>query len=270
MGHGRVEGAHIATLRHVGRHVAQIDDDLGMVTGRQGNHSDRQPEGRRRLILVAHEIGTVLQMGCRPRSPCFSGAQFVAVARCIAETEIVWQRPVVKIQESARRGIGVDDMRLRIEHDEAAARNVQHPGQPLAPDTQLAKAVGAQDAAHARQQFHAAVGLGEKVVGAALQPGDERRLVVEHRDQHDRHFGDRGIGPQPAAHLVAVHLGHHDVEQHQVGMNLHGQDKRLSAGGGEVQIIAIGREQRLQVHAIEWIVVDDQNDRSSRHLSPLP
>ena len=38
----------------------------------------------------------------------------------------------------------------------------------------------------------------------------------DRRDHDDRQMPQLGVGLQVLEHLVPVHLGHHDVEQHQV------------------------------------------------------
>src|SRR5262249_10296912 len=76
-----------------------------------------------------------------------------------------------------------------------------------------------------------------------------------------------GVGAQTAAHLVAVHVGHHHVEDNQVGGFGFGFANGLPTRAGCRNLVALPLEhQSDQLQAVN-IVVDDQNFLS--HADPL-
>ena len=60
-------------------------------------------------------------------------------------------------------------------------------------------------------------GLGDVVVGARLEPGDEVVSVGLSGDDDDRHDARRAQG---TAHVESRHVGETQVEQHEVGLVL--------------------------------------------------
>jgi hypothetical protein len=103
-------------------------------------------------------------------------------------------------------------------------------GAGVAVDLQRAKAQGlcggraaalgapAQHGADARQQLARLKGLGQVVVGAQLQADDAVHRVALGGEHQHRHLG-RGAGQRAdaAAHVQAVHVGQHQVEDDQIG-----------------------------------------------------
>ncbi len=73
-----------------------------------------------------------------------------------------------------------------------------------------------QHRTHARHQRRLVDGLGQIFVGPRLEPRDDVPRVGFRRDEDDRHERKRRIVLQQAADVEAVHLRHHDVEQHEV------------------------------------------------------
>jgi hypothetical protein len=67
------------------------------------------------------------------------------------------------------------------------------------------------------------------------------------------------IGLELAADLEAVHVRHHDVEQHDVAFGALAQRQRLRPAlrGGDVEIF--GRQPRFQQLHIGRHIVDDEN-----------
>ena len=58
--------------------------------------------------------------------------------------------------------------------------------------------------------------LGQVLVGAGIQPGHDVLGVGHGGDEDDRRERKRGVVLEAPAHLEAVDLRHHDVEQDQV------------------------------------------------------
>src|SRR5262249_12141580 len=68
-----------------------------------------------------------------------------------------------------------------------------------------------------------------------------------------------GIALEPAAHLEAVELGHHHVEQNKIGQVLPRGLKRLLAVDRLQQVVAVHLESRVEDVAVNLVVVDDQD-----------
>ncbi len=70
---------------------------------------------------------------------------------------------------------------------------------------------------HTRLQFHRGKRLGEKIVGTDLQRFKFRLFIRARREQDDRDARGRRVFAQLAAHLQAVLVRHHQVEQNKIG-----------------------------------------------------
>ena len=114
----------------------------------------------------------------------------------------------------------------------------------------------AQGGAHARHQLAHAEGLGDVVVGAAIEGLHLVALVRSHRQHDDRHGGPF---THAGDHLHAVQVGQTEVEHHQVRL----VDRRRPDGGvgvlGLYHGIAVGVEAGLEEPADLRFVVDDQD-----------
>lgn len=126
---------------------------------------------------------------------------------------------------------------------------------------EAAIAVQARDGAEPGAQLGGVEGLAEEVVGPGLQPAQLGGAVVEGGEHDHRHGGERGLGAQLRADFVAVHAGHHDVEEDDVGPGLRGGERGGTVLGAE-DAVAL----RLQEHVEEvpglGFVVDDEDGGS--------
>ena len=120
-----------------------------------------------------------------------------------------------------------------------------------------AQALALARLAQRQQQIGGREGLREVVVGAALHglDGELRRAVGRHQDHG-------GLGQPPhqlGEQLEAVHAGHAQIAEHELG----GRDLELAQGGFGVGcaggFIALGREHQLEALAQGVVVVDDQD-----------
>ena len=68
-------------------------------------------------------------------------------------------------------------------------------------------------------------------------------------------------GAQPVEHLEAVHAGHLDVEQHEIGRLALGERQAFLAGRGADELVALVLEGHPQRIADRRFVVDDQDAR---------
>ena len=64
---------------------------------------------------------------------------------------------------------------------------------------------------------------------------------------------------QPIQHVEAVHAGHLDVEEHEVGRLALGERQALLAGGGADEVVPFVFERHPQRVADGRFVVDDQD-----------
>jgi hypothetical protein len=74
----------------------------------------------------------------------------------------------------------------------------------------------ASQRAHARNESHIGYRLGEEVVGARIEPPDAVGGLVERSDHDDGNMVGRQPCLQAATDLEAVHIRHHDVQQHEI------------------------------------------------------
>ncbi len=111
--------------------------------------------------------------------------------------------------------------------------------------------------------------LGEEIVRARFQPSHAIGGIVERRHHHHRDEMRLRIGFQPPADLEAVHVRHHDVEQHDVALGAFADLQRLRTATGGRHVEIFRRQAGFQQLHIGWNIIDDQNTRGHR-LSPYP
>ena len=104
-------------------------------------------------------------------------------------------------------------------------------------------------------------GLAIEVVRAGL---DRRELLLlaARRDHHHRQEARRLVRADAPADLVAVHLGHEDVEQDEADAARRNALERLGAGRGRHDVVPARSQHRLEQADVLRQVVDDQ-DRAS-------
>ena len=81
--------------------------------------------------------------------------------------------------------------------------------------------------------------------------------------------GSDGIAFEALANLDAIHLGHHDIQQHQVGLMGTGQFQRCFAVSGGENVVAVHRETRLQDVHVHRLIVHDEELRWCFHVGFL-
>jgi hypothetical protein len=119
----------------------------------------------------------------------------------------------------------------------------------------------AQHRVHAQHQLAGAEGLGDVVVGTGLETEHAVLLGAERGEQDDRHVTGK---TQAAAHLEAVHPGHHHVEDQQVGAPACVLGERGGTVAGLSDVVARGEEVGHDHLADGDVVVDDQHARHVR------
>jgi len=107
--------------------------------------------------------------------------------------------------------------------------------------------------------------LGEVLVGTGLEPRDDVLRVGHHGHEDDRREGKIPHRLQPPAHLDAVELRHHDIEEDQVGPRRARDCEGLLTVTGGDDVVALAREARANDPDVARVVVDDQDARRSPH-----
>ena len=114
----------------------------------------------------------------------------------------------------------------------------------------VARTLHGDEVADARAELLDGEGL-QHVVLCPLPEQTHAQVLIELRRQHeDRRAGELALSPQRPHQLVASHLRHHDVGQHQVGVQ----------GPGLLQTVAAVHRRR------HLVVVRERVDQESAHL----
>ena len=100
--------------------------------------------------------------------------------------------------------------------------------------------------------------FGDVIHRAGVEPPRQILHVRLGRDEDDGNVRDRFIFFEAAAGLEAVHLGHHDVQQHQVRMDGRSDAEGLGPAGGEKDLMAERCQHLAQQVEIGGLVVDQQ------------
>ena len=174
---------------------------------------------------------------------------------------LIGRRPVVDQQDApALAGIGHRAAlgRLHADLERGDGAHAQLVGHHLQP----------RQRAHARHQHDVGDRLGEEIVGAGFQPAHAVGGAVERGDHHDGNEMRRRVRLQPAAHLEAVHVGHHDVEQDDVAFGARADRQRLGAVRCGRHVEIFGRQARFQQLDVGGNIIDDQNTRGHGNSPP--
>ena len=134
----------------------------------------------------------------------------------------------------------------------------------------VVKRFDAEQRAHPGEQLRLIDRLGQEVVGASLDALHALLGGIERGDHHDRQHGRGRVVANLPAHLVAAHLRHHHVEQHQVGVLALDDGQRLGARRRGDRAIALGREQIGQELHVLRGVVHDEDGRGHRRPATAP
>jgi hypothetical protein len=122
--------------------------------------------------------------------------------------------------------------------------------------------------AHARQHHRGPQRLGDVVDRAHRQPALFLLGGVERGDADHRDVARQRIGAQAAHHLEAVHAGHHQVEQDQIGLRLQrSQLERRRAGIGRAHRV-VAHQQFAQHREVLGDVIDDEHGRRQHRPTP--
>jgi hypothetical protein len=120
-------------------------------------------------------------------------------------------------------------------------------------------AVGAPDhRLHPGDDLARGEGLGDVVVGAELEAEHAVDLVVARGAEQDRH--PVAVGPQPPAHLGAVHLRQPDVEHHRDGAQGAGRGEAAAPVALHVDAEALAGEVEPQQVGDRRLVLDDEDE----------
>ena len=127
---------------------------------------------------------------------------------------------------------------------------------------------GLERALRGPQQLRDRERLLHEVEGA--EPGRlDRRLDRAVAREHDDRAVQRVLLVPLAQQRDAVHVGHPDVEQHEVGLLARGRAARGSRVGRDLDLVALFREDFREQPPDVSLVVDDQNSRRTHAFSLL-
>ncbi len=104
-------------------------------------------------------------------------------------------------------------------------------------------------------------GLWEVVFRPGLDAAHDAVDLVERRDHDHRHMPGSGIVLEPAQHLEAVHVRHHQVEQDQIEFGFRQDLQRRQAAVRLDHDMAVATEPSRQQFAIGLHVIDHEDAR---------
>jgi hypothetical protein len=132
-----------------------------------------------------------------------------------------------------------------------------------------ARLAAPQERADAGREHAGTEGLGDVVVGPALEAGDHVGLLALGREHHHGHVAGLGLALEPPADLQAVHRRQHEVENDQIRRLTTGGLERLLAAAHAVDAVALLRE--VVAHELEQIllVVDDEDQGGRQGVGGL-
>ena len=119
-----------------------------------------------------------------------------------------------------------------------------------------------EQASNASDQLGTVERLGEEIVGTRLEAFD---LIVDFVEGRHHDHGQEpcfGIRFDPAAHLVAIELGHHHVEENEIRGFLRDLLQRLFAVSCLDDLEPLAQQQRLEEFQVEKAIVHDQKTTS--------
>ena len=134
----------------------------------------------------------------------------------------------------------------------------------------IRKVLQPDEAAHAREQREFVDRLGQEIVSAGLQAGQTIRGAIQRGDHHHWQMRGRRCGFKAAADLVAVHTGHHHVEQHDIAFAALADVERLGPAHRRDNREILRRQPRFEQPDIGENVVDNENPRGHQTKSPYP
>ena len=102
-------------------------------------------------------------------------------------------------------------------------------------------------------------GLGEVVDAAGGEAADLVVGIAEAGEEDDGDLAEGGVGLEPGADLVAVHAGHVDVEEDEVGRDAGGGGEGLGAAGDGGDGVAGLVELFAEEEAVFGDVVNDED-----------
>ena len=117
---------------------------------------------------------------------------------------------------------------------------------------------------HARDHFLGLDRLGDVIRGAEFEPRDLVRHLAERREKDDDGVARRRIALEGAADFEAVELGHHHVEEDEIGVHATGDVKRRPTVLRRQQAIAAPFERAHDQPQVDGTVVDDEDGRAGR------
>ena len=124
----------------------------------------------------------------------------------------------------------------------------------------LARVTHNQHIAGARQKLHLVDRLGQKVVGAQVKRPVSQLLLVIGGDHDDGHPVAPGYLAHEADELQTVQLGHHVVNNHQVGNVVMRPGQRFTGIGKRVGHAVVKLfDQRAKQNQVDLGVIDDQH-----------
>ncbi len=109
------------------------------------------------------------------------------------------------------------------------------------------------------QEFFRFIGLANKIIGAVAQGLFDR--MKGGFPAHKHNFNINLLLTNEVQHLATINDRHLQIEQHEVIEILLQSGQRLAAAGGQINLIAVDAQQRLQTFKQRQLIVNKQYPR---------
>ena len=126
----------------------------------------------------------------------------------------------------------------------------------------IAERFQAQKIPHPQAQFGRFEGFGQELFGACFESRYAHGPVHLGGQHDDGNIQSGGIRLQQRRQFIAIHAGHHDVQQNEIRLRSADGRQRLFGARRHDGEISFGAQQQLQQLTVVLLIIDDEDGRN--------